>query len=92
MDACLIAPLAGTKASGIEDKILIEVLTLNGTTEYNYNMKEIQKALNFQPYDRNISSEKGPIGVTYFDGEYRFFKNFDGIESNNLKDNENVPI
>ena len=90
-DACLIGPPPGTKASGIEDKILIEVLTLNGTTEYNYNMKEIQKALNFQPYDRNISSEKGPIGVTYFDGEYiDFFKNFDGIESNNLKDNENI--
>jgi len=89
--ACLIGPPPGTKASGIEDKILIEVLTLNGTTEYNYNMKEIQKALNFQPYDRNISSEKGPIGVTYFDGEYiDFFKNFDGIESNNLKDNENI--
>ena len=70
---------------------MIEVLTLNGTTEFNYNMEEIQRALNFQPNDRNITSESGPIGVTYYDGEYNeFLNNFNGIKSTSLKENANI--
>ena len=76
------------KGGTIEDKIFLKLLKLNGSPEFNYRMKSIQKALHFNPNDRkSINSGKGPIGVTYYDGDYsEFLNNFDGVKYNKLKD------